>query len=565
MAAADVLSGLYEAIADNTRFETMFKAMDDFLDADPVDLELKGADWKNVFRTHFSRVSHYMENDVENGLESPIVHVDRQLVPSAVLNRSLDIVASNPMFDALNISGQSNIGETISTPKGRRELEKLFVDNGDPAQILLSLLIDGEARPVFIVAKRENLCHVSGQADAYVSIRAAKAVWNNDIAPLLETAYDLTSAEVEVVRGLVETGSVNKVASQRKRSVRTVRTQLTNVFAKLGLSTQTELTLFLATLTQMIGQDRRLAGGETGDASMVPDGTTLKTVSADGQTVSYLTYGLSDGRPVLMIQPSVPPSQTREFRDICTRHGLRMIVPFKPGSGATDPRPPEHGPEQMAKSYMAILNQEAITSVTVAGQASGGLYALEFAARYRSRVEGVLLVDTGVPFRGRKELMKLPQSARRTFLPARYLPDILLVPHKIIASNFRRSLAGEARVVDYFFADSDADTRLVRTDRKYYDITKRIIAYSFEDIGRLVADVCRWAQDWSHLFARLTDLPIVFLHGSANTLFSLENVEDLARRNENMSVISVEDEGQLQLYRQPEMFVTAVEAIRPQS
>ncbi|MGB3456738.1 MAG: alpha/beta fold hydrolase [Litorimonas sp.] len=561
MAAADVLNGLYEAIADNTRFETMFKAMDDFLDADPVDLELKGADWKNVFRTHFSRVSHYMENDTENGLESPIVHVDRQLVPAAVLNRSLDIVASNSMFDSLNASGQTNIAETISTPKGRRELEKLFVDNGDPEQILLSLLVDGEARPVFIVAKRENLCHVSGQSGAYVSIRAAKAVWNDDMAPLLETAYDLTSAEVEVVRGLIETGSVEKVSRLRKRSVRTVRTQLTNVFAKLGLSTQTELTLFLATLTQMIGKDRRAAGGDTDDASMVPDGTTMKTVNADGQVVSYLTYGSPEGRPVLMIQPSVPPSQTRDLRDIFVRKGLRMIVPFKPGSGATDARSPEHGPEQLAKDYLAILNQENVKSVTVAGQASGGLYALEFAARYRDRVEGVVLVDTGVPFKGRKELMKLPSTARRTFLPARYIPDILLVPHKIIASNFRRSLAGEARVVDYFFADSDADTRLVRTDRRYYDITKRIIAYSFEDIGRLVADVCRWAQDWSHLFIRLSDLPIVFLHGSANTLFSLERVTDVARRNENMSVVSVEGEGQLQLYRQPEMFVTAVEAI----
>jgi len=561
MAAAEVLNGLYEAIADHSRFEAIFTAMDDFLDADPVDLESQDADWKQVFRTHFNRVSQYIETR-DDDLESPVVHVDRQLVPAAVLNRSLDVVASNPMFDALNGSANTNLAPMIATPKGRRSLEALFTGNRDGGQVLLSLHWDTKTRPVFVVARRERLAPVSGQAGPFVSIRIAKAVWNDDVAPLLEMAYDLTAAEVEVIKGLIETGSVSDVARQRKRSVRTVRTQLTNIFAKLDVSGQTELTLFLATLTQMMSQDRRLIDEESDTRTVVPPGTKMRTLKVSGRTVSYLTYGAADGHPVLMIQPTTPPSQTPEFRKVCDENNLRLIVPFKPGSGKTDPRPPDHGPETLSHDYRAILDQEKVTTATVAGQSSGGLYALEFSARYPDTVDGIVLVDTGSPFRGRKDLMGLPPALRRTFLPARYIPDVLLVPHRIVAANFRRSLSGEAKVVNYFFEDSEVDTMRVRTDRKFYDITKRIIAYSFEDVDRLVADVCRWAQDWSGLFKRVSQHEVVFLHGQANTLFTIDRLEDFAGQYKSLTVLSVEGEGQLQLYASPESFADAIRRAR---
>jgi len=565
MAAAEVLNGLYEAIADNSRFETMFKAMDDFLDTDPVDLERRDADWKQVFRTHFNRVSQYMETRPEDDLESPVVYVDRQLTPAAIINRSLEVIATNPMFDVLHPPTQTSIGPAISTPKGRRNLKKLFTENSESRPILLSLHWDEGARPVFVVAKREALSHVSGSSGPFVSIRVAKAVWNKEVAPLLEVAYDLTTAEAEVLRGLIETGSISQIARLRKRSVRTVRTQLANIFAKLNVSSQTELTLFLATLTQMMSQDRRLIDKGADAEAIAPAGTDMKVVKLSGRTVSYLIYGAPDGHPVLMLQPTTPPSQTAEFRKVCFDNNLRMIVPFKPGSGKTDRRPPEEGPEKLSRDYKAILDAEGVTSVTVAGHCSGGLYALEFSARYPDLIHGVVLVDTGAPFRGRPDLMALPPSLRRTFLPARYIPDVLLVPHRIIAANFRRSLSGEAKVVNYFFSDSDADAKLVRTDRRFYDITKRIIAYSFEDIDRLVADVCRWAQDWSGLFKRVSMHSIVFLHGRSNTLFTMDRIEDITSQYTNTATISVEEQGQLQLYICPENFADAVKLARERS
>ena len=173
-------------------------------------------------------------------------------------------------------------------------------------------------------------------------------------------------------------------------------------------------------------------------------------------------------------------------------------------------------------------------------------------------------MDTGVPFRSRRELLALPRSVRRTFLPARYFPEVLNVPHRIIAGNFRKSQSGEARVVDYFFDDSPADRSLTRTDRKYYEITRDIIAYSFEDIDRLVGDVCRWASDWSPLLEHVCELhDLTFLHGAENTMFKVDPILEFAQQQRSASVHVVENVGQLLAYVDPESFIECINRQEP--
>jgi hypothetical protein len=173
----------------------------------------------------------------------------------------------------------------------------------------------------------------------------------------------------------------------------------------------------------------------------------------------------------------------------------------------------------------------------------------------------LILIDTGLPFTGRKELMALPKSLRRTFLPARYIPEVLLVPHRIFATNFRRSAAAEAAVVDYFFEDDPVDQMLTRTNRHYYEITRRIIEYSFEDVDRLVADVTRWAKDWSGLLRVIDTHRIHFIHGANNNLFSAEKIQTWVKTQSHATAEIAQGKGQLQLYQDPDIFTRAVSAI----
>lgn len=535
--------------------------MDDFIDVNPDGFAQGQADWKEMFRDHFGRVSQFIDQAASDGRESPIVHVDKQVVPSAVINRNYDLIASNALFDQMVDLGELRLADMFTTPMDKRRLETLLRANADTPPILVSLALLDHSSPVFVVAMRSDLLDVSDRPGPFITLKVSKATWNPDIVPLLETAYNLTPAEIEVLESLVESGSITDVAAARARSIRTVRTQLSNIFAKLGLSGQTELALFLATLAQLMTKEGQPSDVGKDWTSASAGEVQQGLVAVPGGTASYIKYGDPNGTPVLMIHSTTPPDMPPDFRRACDQAGLRIIAVHKPGSGGYIGRDSRAGPQDLASDYAAILEAEGIERAHVAGHCSGGLYALQFAKNYPKRCRGLILIDTGLPFTGRKELMALPKSLRRTFLPARYIPEVLLVPHRIFAANFRRSAAAEAAVVDYFFEDDPVDQMLTRTSRHYYEITRRIIEYSFEDVDRLVADVTRWAKDWSDLLRIIDTHRIHFIHGADNNLFTANKIENWVKTQKNASAEIAKEKGQLQLYQDPEIFTRGVSAL----
>jgi len=66
---------------------------------------------------------------------------------------------------------------------------------------------------------------------------------------LLQGLFDLTMAEVRLVRGLVNGGTLAALAPQFGVEVSTLRVQLKSVFAKTGLSSQQDLVALLSSVT----------------------------------------------------------------------------------------------------------------------------------------------------------------------------------------------------------------------------------------------------------------------------------------------------------------------------
>lgn len=557
LAAAEVLSGLYEAIADHTQFDGLLSAMDEFLESDPEGLESGNADWKRMFREHFERAGQFLDLGKSEDLETPIVYLERQVVPAATINRNLDIVASNQLFVGLLGDSFNSLSGLFSSPNDERRLSELLRSNTPSPPVLISLSVESSSAPIFVVASMSDHLQLQSELGPLITIKVAKATWNPDLIPLLETAYGLTGAEIEILEGLVEHGALSEVADKRGRSIRTVRTQLTHIFGKLGISSQTELALFLATLSQLMTKERRPSEISVEWSSLGKGELTRHTIETNGNRLSYIKYGDPYGDPILLIHSTTPPEMTPEFRIACREAGLLVIGCHKPGAAGGTARSHKDGPREMASDYAAVLDAENIGSSIVAGHCSGGLYALAAAQNLGRRAKGILLLDTGVPIRSRKDLMRLPKTMRRTFIPARYMPEILLVPHRIFAANFKRSDAGEAHVVDYFFQDSPIDQELTRIDRKYYEITRQIIEYSFSDVDRLVADVCRWARDWSDALALPENIPFAFVHGDANTMFRVEDIKAAAGERDDCAVFVSPGMGQLHVYQDPGAFMTA--------
>jgi DNA-binding CsgD family transcriptional regulator len=89
-----------------------------------------------------------------------------------------------------------------------------------------------------------------GPADACLELVVARGPRGEKArrTAVLQAAYALTSAEVQITEYLVERKSAEIIAAKRGVSVATVRTQVKTIMAKLGVSRQVELVVRLGEL-----------------------------------------------------------------------------------------------------------------------------------------------------------------------------------------------------------------------------------------------------------------------------------------------------------------------------
>ena len=565
--ANDVITKLYSAVMDNNNFPELFAAWDEFVDeifqVDPEEARL----WKSLLNEHFDQAGKLMFVNKPSLAEEKQTFVDKQPFPAILFNAKFRVVTKNQQAD--QIWSQDLDSDILSAllppfdPKRIISLEYRGPDRVDP--VLVSLNIGVDSQPHVVMAVIHSVEFPSGDgasAEKLYVLRIATPRWYAELGRMLANTYGLTEAELEVAKGLYQNQNLNSIAEERCRSIRTVRTQLSHIFEKTGASSQAELIGMISNLGQILEAGRSSNELETSTprfTSSPQDVKTMTCTSAEGHTLSFVTFGDPKGKPVLSLQPTIPPEMNERFRRAAVEAGIRFITPFKPGSGQSSSRSYLYSPKIATADYQTILDALGIVSVDVLGICSGGIYALEFAKSYPKSVKTVTLGDTGVPLKGRKEFGSMSATSRRTFLAARYFPNILLTPHRMIAKEFHSSAAGEKKIVEYFFSGSKSDLDLVRNQQEYYSITKAIIGYSFEDVKQLVDCVCLWASDWSDVLNTVAnDKEITFVHGRLNDLFSCEAIEQRIKTYPNSKLKPIEGCSQLGIFIHPEILMKAL-------
>ena len=559
--ALQLVDVLYSAAAGRASYDGIFASFDAHLEARAKSGKLADPAWLDSLNRHFERAAEVFELSIQSQADSPAAFVKRLAQPALIFNARLEVLAHNAGFEDL-----------LGVPVGRRldtlplhedtqatlaEAPQLLSDSVDQRRLLIPVYLQSGAAPDLFIAERMLARAHARERDEEFVLICARTSWHHGIAEMLRAAFGLTDAELDLTRRLFEGGDLKQIAEQRGRSIRTIRTQMNSVLSKTRSPDQKRLVRLVAGLMQT---------GEIGpnDPDSAPRARQLATNAItrrhsrlgsltlrDGRRLAYAEYGDLDGWPVLFLQPTTTPSQPEPVHSAMAQRGLRIIAPFRPGSGLSDNRPPESGPEALADDYVQLLDGLGIGSCTVAGHCSGGLYALAAAKRLDRRTRRIVLIDTGAPVRSVTELMTLPAAPRRTFLPARLFPRALIAPHRMVAADFNKDQAGERRTVEYFFEGSPTELEQVRAHQYLYEVTRDNIAYSFENVPRLIADVCRWVSNWEPMLGE-AGAPVDFVHGDQNRIFPINRLDALVSRHPHATLEVVAGQGQLLLYATPD-------------
>lgn len=382
-----------------------------------------------------------------------------------------------------------------------------------------------------------------------ILVKSTQTQLSRQVWEQLEKAFDLTSAEADVVRGLACGSSLKEISRQRGRSLNTVKTQLMAALRKTGTRSQGQL-LCIVTIFAHVLSPRT---DERGSARPADRGTvSVHTVDLAEGTVGYVRLGARGGRPVFLLAPTNRPDFTSGIVAAFAERNLSVICPVRPGSWGCY-RWPGWRPETAAPVYRALLDRLSLGRVTLAGLRTGAPYAVELARQAPGRFDHLVLIDTGAPLDAMAKFAAMPPWPRTLYTTARLLPDLLILPFRYTASDFFAGEEGQDRAIRAFYRDSPVDLALLAKSH-LREAARRTLAYYLEYPDQVARDIAHWVRDWSPDLREVMErIPVRFVHGAANRSFLAADVEAFCRSSPVASARIVDGAGMLMIYERPDL------------
>lgn len=131
------------------------------------------------------------------------------------------------------------------------------------------------------------------------------------------------------------------------------------------------------------------------------DATTRDVVETawpvDGGDLAGLEWSAADGAPVLLAVHGIT-ANARSWSLVAERlPGMRVLAPDLRGRGRSNGLPGPWALDRHADDLAAVLDAAGVDRAFVAGHSMGGFVGARFVHRHPDRVEGLVLVDGGLP------------------------------------------------------------------------------------------------------------------------------------------------------------------------
>ena len=419
---------------------------------------------------------------------------------------------------------------------------------------LLELSSSAGATPaLFAVSK------VHCEEDAAVAglLTSLAPVWNPQTLAALSHYFELTAAEIEVIRLLADGQNAGQIAETRNTSLHTVRTQIKSILAKTRLESQLDLVRHLGFL-QRYDHSTGLApvADEKGDdpqSQMQRQRFMLK----NGRYIDYVEIGPDTGAPVLFLHGLIDSTVFRsDFTEQLFKRGLKLIAPTRPGFDSSDPyQNPDAALDEFSNCLVQLLDHLRIKKVSILGHMAGTSYGVAFAANNPERVSSITSVAGALPMVDRWQFTAMSKGHRIAGLTARYMPSALPL---LIRGGIRLVLgAQEERMLDLLFHDAHVDRELAKDP----DIAK-LIFDRFHFVVRqgpqaFQTDIKVVSSDWSDRSMKI-ECPLTLVHGEQDQVVLFRAAEEWATKLPNCTLLGSANSGQLVLFNEVDLILDQV-------
>lgn len=406
------------------------------------------------------------------------------------------------------------------------------------------------------VVLRFQRCQTS-KGTPLVLTASSEVGWPEGFNDILRRAFSLTGAETDVVQSLVECCTVSDIATQRGRSIDTIRAQVKSILSKTETHSQVELVRLALSVMDMANltlntqlEPRLISKGYSTLKSR--DYQTLTT--PDGRRLDYLILGAQNGKPILFLPLDYglvrwPASAEAE----ATKRGWRVIVPVRAGYGRSDSLPKRGDIDNaLIKDTMQILKAEKVKRCPIISMGSDSFYGMQLAKLYPDKFTALIACAGVLPMTKREQFERMEKWHRFILAGAKYTPQLL--PFMVKAGFLLARKIGKRGFIHAVYGNSPADVDTFENPEVFEAmVTGSEVALSethsaHDSFSRMLLG--RQNVDWSaDVDALKGQLPIIFLNGTHDPQVPYDTLQDFRRDFDWIDYHVYDDAGQLIFFR----------------
>lgn len=443
------------------------------------------------------------------------------------------------------------------------DIGALPLDSEDTARLkalVRALILRGNAPRQLIrfrtVASDRLLIVDVGHAPGYpraALVQTAELAWPRGFDAVLRHHFQLTAAEVAVLRSIILGSSVKDIAERHERSEGTVRTHIHALLQKTGTRSQIELVRMALGMMSV--------GGAT-----APDKNAFKAHVpirlSDGRRITYLTLGDPKGRPCLWLPSCIghvclPAS----IEAALARRGIALFVLVRAGYGRSDRPPPGRRPlAGAAADLVELATRLDLPPCPVVAVSDDLRIAVEAATLAPERFPRIIACAGAFPVYRIEHFMRMPIGTRFIRGSARFSPWVVpfllrvafaLVPRIGVRAFMKRLLDG-----------SPADCAALDDPETASAIESGSLVGLGPDVSAtetIAAEIVDFHTDWHPALAGCP-VPILALHGEEDPECDIETVSEYASGLPGLTLVRIENAGRLAMFTHAGLLLDAIES-----
>ena len=395
-------------------------------------------------------------------------------------------------------------------------------------------------------------------------IQAVNIRWPAHMKPLLQKTFNLTESEIAIFKLLSEGLSIKDTASQRNTSVATVRTQIRDIYAKTGTTSQLQFIRFAVSLTALnfedtAGEDAFLKGDtETFIRPCYPREEHWHLLKLpDGRKLDYAVFGSRLGTPCLFFHNEFlgdiwPEKLTR----YAISKGLKIILPARPYYRRSSGYPKDvNHLEQTADDFLDLLNHLKIKKVKILAQTLGGIFAIKFASMFEDRIQSLCFISPILPFFNDEQRRNMPPVHR---LVSSFILKAPWMMEFLAKTGFALYLKkGPEFLLRRIFSSAPVDKGILDNPSHMKTLCKGLQFGERNGYKPYLAGFKHLLPDSFEKMKALT-VPIAVIIGSADKNTRQNRAASLIEHGVELDVVIAEDGGELLIFTHPELIIDTV-------